>query len=97
MARGSPCEPLRVCPRGTLHARLRGARVSLTGRFEYPFPTVLLSRPLSRQHLRGLVVPPLLVPGSALLLYFRLLWDPVVGLICISLVFQLLRTSSCDD
>lgn len=64
---------------------------------EHHFPIAVFSRPLSRQHLRGLVAPPLPVLGSALLLYFSLSWDPVVDLICTSLVFQLLRTSSCDD
>ena len=74
-----------------------GACVCLTGHCEHHFPIVVFSHPLSRQHLRGLVVPRLPVLGSTLLLYFSLLWDSVMGLICISLVFQLLRTSFCDE
>ena len=69
----------------------------LTGHCEHHFPIVVSSHALSRQHLRGLDVPRLPVLGSTLLLYFSLLWDSVMGLICISLVFQLLRTSFCDD
>ena len=88
--------PLRVCLCGIARA-WPGSPREPHRPVERHFPTAVFSRPLSRQHLRGLVAPPSPVPGSALLLYFSLSWDPVVGLICISLVLQLLRTSSCDD